>query len=262
MDQLLFVLKKVVLLMLFPVPVTLFLTLAALVFWRRRTLAFLLVLGALMWLGLTAFPLTGLRLIATLEDQAGPYADPAALSTKGVRYVVVLSGDFREGDLTAVDRIACSVTRLIEGIRLWKAIPNSKLVLTGGRIPGFSEDMSIAKAQAEACLQFGVPRDALILEDGSWTTEDQAKLVSPIVGKEPFALVTSAFHMPRSLMVFRYQGVNPVPAPCDFVTRKIRLDYSTLIPRAGCGLDRTEIAQKEYLAMLWLALKYKLLYGK
>ncbi|MCA1959175.1 MAG: YdcF family protein [Desulfomonile sp.] len=261
MDQLWFVLKKIIVLFLFPVPVVLFLALAALVFWRRRSPAFLLVFTSLAWLAVTAFPLTGLRLIAGLEDEAGPYADPAALSTKGVRYVVVLSGDFHEGEISSVDRLGCSVVRLIEGIRLWKGVPGSKLVLTGGMIPGLSEDVSIAKALADVSLQFGVPREALVLEDASWTTEDQAKLVAPIVGKEPFALVTSAYHMPRSLMLFRYQGVSPIPAPADFKAKKIKLNYSTLIPQAR-GLEMTQIAQKERLAMLWLAIKYKLWYGK
>jgi len=261
MDQLWFILKKVILLFLFPVPIVLFLSLAALFFWRRRSLAFLLVLGSFAWLAITAFPLTGLHLIAGLEDEAGPYADPSALSAKGVRYIVVLSGGFYEGEVNSVDRIGRSVIRLIEGIRLWKGVPGSKLVLTGGTIPGLSEDMSIAKALADVSLQFGVPREALVLEDGSWTTEDQAKLVAPIVGKEPFALVTSAYHMPRSVMLFRYQGVNPIPAPADFRAKKIKINYSTLIPKAR-GLEMTQIAQKERLAMLWLAIKYKLWYGK
>lgn len=261
MDQLVFVLKKVALLFLFPVPVTLFLALAALIFWRRRGTAFLLVLAAFVWLGVAAFPLTGFRLIASLEDEAGPYADPAGLAAKGVRYVVVLSGGFREGDLTAADRVGCSVIRLLEGIRLWKSLPQSKLVLTGGTIPGLSEDMSIAKGLADVCIQLGVPREALILEDSSWTTEDQARLVTSIVGKEPFALVTSAYHMPRSLMLFRYQGASPLPAPADFLAKKIKINYATLIPQAQ-GLEMTQTAEKERLAMVWHAFKYKLWHGK
>ena len=112
--------------------------------------------------------------------------------------------------------------------------------------------MSIAEALADVANAQGVPREAIVLEDDSWTTEDQARLVAAIVGKEPFALVTSAYHMPRSLMLFRFAGLDPIPAPADYFSRKITLDYSTLVPQAG-GLSMTEIAIREYAAKWLLA---------
>jgi uncharacterized SAM-binding protein YcdF (DUF218 family) len=256
MDSILFALQKVVLMALFPVPVALILGVSGLILCQRRGLAIALVASGLTCLTAASLPVTGLALIHTLEARAGSYADPAALSAKGVRFVVVLSGGFNEGDLRPIDRIGSSAIRLVEGIRLWRGIPGCKLVVTGGRIPGLSEDMSIARALAEVSMELAVPKEALILEDRSWTTEDQAEFIKPIVGKEPFALVTSAYHMPRSVMLCRLKGLDPLPAPVDFTTKVFRFNYNTLIPRSE-GLWMTEITEKEYLAMWGQMLKYR-----
>jgi uncharacterized SAM-binding protein YcdF (DUF218 family) len=257
MQEVVFVIQKIFLSFIFPVSIALFLGLGAILLWRRPRAAFWLVLACFAWLLVTSLPLTGKLLIRTLENTAGPYADPNALTAARVRYVVVLSGEFRQGDLTPGDRVGCSMVRLVEGIRLWRATPDTKLVVTGGRIPGLSEDMSIAEALADVAHAQGVPREAIILEADSWTTEDQARLVAAIIGKEPFALVTSAYHMPRSLMLFRFAGLDPIPAPADYLSRKITLDYSALVPQAG-GLALTEIAVREYAAKWLLAAKIRI----
>jgi uncharacterized SAM-binding protein YcdF (DUF218 family) len=207
-----------------------------------------------MCLFVLSLPLTGLKLIRSLESQAGPYADAGSLAGKGVQCVVVLSGEFREGNLTAADRLGCSVLRLMEGVRLWRGIPRARLIVTGGRTPGLSRQMSIAEAMRDAAVEMGVPRDAIVLEDRSWTTSDQARLTAPIVGKEPFVLVTSAYHLPRSLLLFRLAGLKPIPAPCEFLTKKLFLDYSTLVPQAH-GIALSEIAIKEHLLTWWFKLK-------
>jgi len=247
MEEIIFVAQKIIMRLLFPVFISLGLGIAGIVLWKRRGLALFLVSAGVLWLAVTSFPITGLLLIRSLESKAGPYADPAKLSALGVRYVVVLSGGFRRGDLTPTDRVADSLQRLCEGIRLQRGIPGCTLVLTGGAIPGLSDEMSIARALADVAEQMGVPKESMILETHSWTTAGQAKLVAPVVGNAPFALVTSAFHMPRSLMLFRFKGMDPAPAPADFITREIALNYDTLIPQAQ-GISFSQTAVKEYIA--------------
>ena len=98
----------------------------------------------------------------------------------------------------------------------------------------------------------------MILESKSWTTEDQAVLLRPVVGKEPFALVTSAYHMPRSLLIFRSYGLNPRPAPCNFLAKVIDLHYDTLMPSVT-GMGLSQMATKEYLATWWFEVRRVLL---
>jgi uncharacterized SAM-binding protein YcdF (DUF218 family) len=249
MKEFIFVAQKVALILILPASSALLLWIAGLLLWKRRRVACFLFAAGLVWLFVACLPVAGLLLMQKLEDEAGPYADPAALSAKGARHIVVLSGGFREGDLTPADRIGCSILRVMEAVRLWRAMPSAKIVLTGGVIPGLNREVSLAAALADVTVGLGVPREKLILESDSWTTEDQAEMARSIVGTEPFALVTSAYHMPRSLMLFRRAGLAPLPAPADFTARRIPLDYSTLLPQAD-GLWLMQTVVKEY-AVRW-----------
>jgi len=102
--------------------------------------------------------------------------------------------------------------------------------------------------------ELGVPPGAMILEGKSWDTEDQALFLAPLLGDEPFALITSAGHMARSLYLFRRMGLKPLAAPIDFRTGALDLDYSSFIPNAG-ALDATQAALYEYLGRAWVWLK-------
>ena len=153
MEQLFFVAQKIVLRLIFPVCLSLLLGIGGIILWQRRRVACLLVSLSLAWLFVMSFPVTGLLLVKSLESRAGPYADPASLTAAGVRYIVVLSGEFREGDLLSADRLGCSVLRLVEGVRLWRGVPGCKLVVTGGVIPGLSRKIPIARALAETAIE-------------------------------------------------------------------------------------------------------------
>ena len=250
MQEVIFVIQKIVLRLLFPIGVSLLCGILGILVWRRRSWSFSLMVAGVVWLLVFSFPVTGLELIGSIEDKAGPYADPQQLVKKGVKFIVVLSAGFRDGNISAPDRLGCSVLRLIEGVRLWRSVSGARLVVTGGMTPGLSPDMSLAQALKDMAVDLGVPREAILLEDKSWTTRDQSLFIKPIVGKEPFALVTSAYHLPRSLFLFRLAGLDPIPAPCDFLARKYYYDYETLVPQAD-GILLSQIATKEYLATWW-----------
>lgn len=255
MDVFFFFLKKVLSRLFFPVGLVLSLGFLGLILWSRlpgRRVGKALVVIALTLLLTLSLPVTSWLLLRPLELEAGPYADPARLSAYGVRYIVVLGGSARLGERRGADRInGAGMFRLIEGIRLWRAVPGSRLVLSGGRfLPGPTG----AGAMAQVAYELGVPPDAVILEGKSWDTEDQAKAMARILRNEPFALVTSAGHMARALYLFRRQGLEPLPAPTDFRTGALVLDYGSFIPQTG-ALDATQAAMYEYLGRAWAWVK-------
>ncbi|MBI5524530.1 MAG: YdcF family protein [Desulfarculus sp.] len=249
-------LKKVVSRLLFPVELILGLGLAGLLLlgWRRRARWGLgLLWAAWLTLLLLSVPALTYLLLAPLEEAAGDYADPARLAAAGVEHIVVLGGGVGQGQLTVADRLhGASMLRLMEGLRLFKALPGAKLVISGG---GHREGVTVGQAMRGLALELGLPASSLLLEDQSWDTEDQARLLAGLLQKRPFALVTSAYHMRRSLAFFKAHGLNPLPAPADFRTRGFRLDFDTLLPSTG-SLHGAEIAFYEYLGHLWLKLKY------
>ena len=256
MDWALFLTKKVLSVLVYPLGIALLLWLVGVVRWlfRPRSRAGLLLVwcGAL-WLLVVSLPATGFYLLHPLETRAGPYADPTSLRTKGVKFVVVLGGDLRRGNLTAADRVAyTSLVRLMEGVRLWKAIPGAKLVLSGGTYS--SDVMDCAEAMAIMAAQLGVPAEATILERGSWDTQDEAHLLKPILGKDAFAMITTASHMPRAMMTFARARLRPIPAPADFETLDFALDYRAFLPDAR-GIATTQKAVHEYFGIMALFIK-------
>jgi uncharacterized SAM-binding protein YcdF (DUF218 family) len=91
----------------------------------------------------------------------------------------------------------------------------------------------------------------MILDTNSQDTEAEARHVAPIVGEQPFILVTEASHMPRAMALFRKQGTHPIADPVDFRTTPSQaMAPGQLIPDAG-DLGGSERAVYEYLGLAW-----------
>jgi uncharacterized SAM-binding protein YcdF (DUF218 family) len=106
----------------------------------------------------------------------------------------------------------------------------------------------------------GVDRQNLILETLSKDTEDEARFIHKIVGKDPFVLVTSASHMPRSMALFKKLGMQPIAAPTDYGLREGQeeaLNPGMFFPNVG-ELVNTETAVYEYLGLAWAKLRGKI----
>ncbi len=258
MEFFLFTLKKIISLFFYPLQLASVLWLAGIITWflrprSKKGLVLILVSG--IWLLLMSLPLTSSLLFKPLETMAGPYASPEDLSQKGVEYIVVLGGDIRTGDLTPADRAACSsLVRIMEGIRLWKGMQESRLVVSGGSES--SNMLTTAEAMAAVAESLGVPKAAIVLEELSLDTEEEAKLLKPLLEKSRFALVTSASHMNRALMHFRRVGLDPIPAPSDFHLKKFKHGLRSVLPGLE-SLRMSQMATHEYLGTLFLIVKQR-----
>lgn len=250
----LFLMKKAVSAAIYPLGVSLVLWIGGLILLRRkrngRTGVLVILAGGVLLLVMSS-PLTAYLLIRPLEISAGPYADAQTLCNKGVRFIVALGGGSGKNDLSAADRTGGGLFRVMEGVRLWRDMPDANLLLSGmGFPPGRTDPESMAALPTE----LGVPRNALILEARAWDTEDEARFFAEVVGQRPFALVTSAYHIPRAMRQFRNQGLNPVAAPCEFLADRPPPVYEWFLLDAG-ALQKTQLAIHEYLGLIWLEMK-------
>jgi uncharacterized SAM-binding protein YcdF (DUF218 family) len=127
--------------------------------------------------------------------------------------VVVLAGYGRDFPLLPVtsDLTAETIARIAEGIRVYRSLPGSRLVMSGG--VSRAGDPPVAKMMADFAAAMGVPETALVVEGRSTTTYENMVEVKKIVGVEPFLLVTSADSMARATAVARKLGMRAVPAP-------------------------------------------------
>ena len=109
----------------------------------------------------------------------------------------------------------------------------------------------------EVALSLGWPPSNILLEEASWDTPDQARFLKNTLRSEPFYLVTSANHMPRSMALFKKLGMQPIPAPTDFGMKERQgqdfIPYA-LFPGVD-ELQKAETAVYEYLGLAWAKLR-------
>jgi uncharacterized SAM-binding protein YcdF (DUF218 family) len=258
-----FLLKKFISPLLLPVPFCSMLLIFGLItlwFTRRQKAGKLLVSTGALLLILLGYGVSTRWLLMPLERQYPPILTANSVTSQEaqpVKWIVVLGGGgVYSSQLPSPSQLSsASLTRLIEGIRLHRQIPGSKLILSEGNI---FDSGPVAEIMGTVAQDLGVVKDDLVLETQSQDTEAQAVLISPMVGTDRFFLVTSASHMPRSMRLFRKQGMNPIAAPTDFESLSSESWVpSTLYPSAG-GLRKAELAVHEYLGLAWAKVRGKI----
>jgi uncharacterized SAM-binding protein YcdF (DUF218 family) len=246
-----FWLKKLATLLLMPLFAGLTLVWTGLILSRTRRLkryAGLLVAAGALPLTILSFQPVANEFIKPLEMCYPPLVN--FQSIREAKWVVVLGG----GHASNPDRPtnlqigSSTLARLVEGLRVQAQLPESRLVLSGGAV--FDPVPEADTMSAVVAALRGKSIDS-VLERDSQDTKDQARRIRPIVKDDPFVLVTSAIHMPRAMLLFRQQGMDPVPAPAE-VTDFARNDISpfSFFPRAA-ALSKVEAAWHEYLGLLW-----------
>lgn len=182
-------------------------------FKRRRIAAWSLALG-LGWLYLCSTAGFADYLMATLEDDY----PPKALSATPEADAIVLLGGAIRGDthMGTLGDMNQQADRLVHAVALYKAGRAPRLVLTGGGEDGVRPE---AEIMADLLQVMGVPRRAMVLEDKSRNTYQNALYSAVLLnnlGARRILLVTSAFHMRRAEALFRSQGLEVIPSPTDY----------------------------------------------
>ncbi|MCB1103174.1 MAG: YdcF family protein [Opitutaceae bacterium] len=262
MAAFLFWLKKAVTFWLMPLQASL--TLIALGVWlllrdrHLRSGKFFTCLGLLLLLT-CSHRQVGLSLLGPLERQfpavpelAVGYSLPPDLER--CRYIVVLGGGHTDtGLLPATSQLSpYALGRLTEAVRLSRLLPEASIITCG---PGAADRPTHAEILARAAQSLGVAPERFVLLDQGRDTEGEAQAIRGAVGDAPFALVTSAWHMPRAMALMRGAGLNPYPCPADF--RAIPPDAFALSDWLWGidGLEKTTWAVYERLGLAWARLR-------
>jgi uncharacterized SAM-binding protein YcdF (DUF218 family) len=248
---LIFFLKKIAILLIMPMTVCLVvLGFGVLLLWIRRRIGAartMLTLGVIVMTALS-FNAVANQIIKPLELWYPPLLD--AERVKDVNWVVVLGGGHTSNsDFPANAQIENqSLARLVEGIRLHRMLPGSKLLLSGGAV---FDPAPEAETMADVAYMLGVSREDMLLETQSKDTHEQAVRIRELLGPKSMVLVTSAVHMPRAMMDLQKAGLRPIPAPVDFSDwMRSQSGPGRFFPRAR-ELKKIESALHEYLGLLW-----------
>ena len=104
---------------------------------------------------------------------------------------------------------------------------------------------------------FGIPRERLILENKSRNTAENAEFSYQLANPQPgetWLLVTSAFHMPRSVGLFRKAGFPVIAWPVDYRTSG-KEGIGLFRDNPADSLQNTTMAVREWLGLIayWLS---------
>ncbi|WP_413164472.1 YdcF family protein [Capilliphycus salinus ALCB114379] len=251
-------LSKLLPLFIYPLGLTCLLMIAALILiWKQPRLAFGAIALGLLILLVSSNSWISQSLVRSLEGQNLPNGElPKATA------IVVLGGGTKPPipPRPWVD-VSEAGDRILYGSLLYKQDKAPWLILSGGRIQWDGKQPPESADMAEIATAMGVPESAILQDPASLNTYQNAVNVRQILEQRNLTgkvlLVTSALHMPRSLLVFRRQGIEVIPAPTDFLVSQADLQPTTTIQATILNLipDTQSLQQftqalKEYIGIL------------
>jgi uncharacterized SAM-binding protein YcdF (DUF218 family) len=167
-------------------------------------------------------------LVSKMESEYVPFdtPEPVKKNDSGEVFIHVVGGGytFDRGLPSSSQLSPISLGRLVEGIRIANQICNSKLVFSGWKVSG---QESMASVMRQAAISLGVDSSRVELLEEPRTTQEEANSFLRRFGKDvTLILVTDAIHMRRALDFFKQYGLDPYPAPTNYLARE---DESHLI---------------------------------
>jgi len=226
-----FALKKVLSAFLMPLSIGLILFVIGLMFLYiskyKRAKLFLTL--SFLWIIMVSYSPFSNAILSPLESQHTKLEQDVP-----VKYILLLGGDFKG--------------RSHEAVKLYQQIKNAKIITSG--YPG-SAKISEARSSAIKLMELGISKEDILMQEEPKDTQEEAMNIKNIVGEEPFILVTAAYHMPRALELFKKEGLNPIVAPTNFMSKKTQF----ISAPNGSDLRKSEIAFHEYLGKYWNQIK-------
>jgi uncharacterized SAM-binding protein YcdF (DUF218 family) len=214
----------------------------------------LLMVASLIALAVLGLSPLGNALIIPLEQRFPPWDDRRGPPDG----IVVLGGGITPDVSAAHNEVALNEAgeRVTAGVALARRYPDARIIYSGGSGALLFDEGSEAAAAVRIFESLGIPPARIIAEEQSRNTVENGVfsllLAMPRPG-ERWLLVTSAYHMPRAMGVFRAAGFPVEAYPVDWRTRGPQ-DVWRPFPTLGSGLERADTAMREWVGLLvyWL----------
>lgn len=144
-----------------------------------------------------------------------------------------------------------TMQRMVTGARLQRRL-GVPIIISGGKV--YKTSGSIANVTQRFLIDLGIPSQAVILENRSRDTYENALYCKAICDQKGFArpvLVTSGYHIKRAMLGFKKAGLNPLPFPCAITTwPNKQYGWHSYLPKAG-ALATTSAALHEWIGLLY-----------
>ena len=231
-----------------------FLLFSLLMLWKRPRVAAMAIALALTVLRVSGNAWVSHSLVRSLEWQNLPLAEIPSSEA-----IVVLGGATKSATppRPGVD-LNETGDRVIYAAQLYRQKKAPIIILSGGRIDWRGSGSSESADMATILTSIGIPTEAIVQEPDSLNTYENAVNVRKILaarGIRRVLLITSAMHMPRSLLIFKRQGIDVIPAPTDFLISQGEIEELASTPKAAIlnlfpdsdNLQQFTSAVKEYI---------------
>jgi uncharacterized SAM-binding protein YcdF (DUF218 family) len=213
-----------------------------------------LTIASLVLLAIAGLSPLGNMLILPLEERF-PAWDASGDAPDGL---VVLGGAVTPDIAAARNDMALNeaAERMTATVELARRYPNARIIFSGGD-GGLIYGGNESDAALRLFARLGLAADRVAVEDRSRNTFENAlfskRIAEPKAG-ERWLLVTSAYHLPRAMGMFRRVGFPVEPYPVDWRTRGLE-DAWRPFPTLAEGLRRTDTAVREWagLVIYWLS---------
>jgi uncharacterized SAM-binding protein YcdF (DUF218 family) len=217
---------------------------------RFTRLASWLIVTSLVLLVVAGLSPLGNALILPLEQRFPPWD-----AARGAPDGIVLLGGMISPDVSEA-RGAVALNEAAERItvtaELARRYPNARIVMTGGSGALIFDESSEAVFAVRQLEALGVAHDRITAEEQSRNTIENAVFSRLVVNPKPgerWLLVTSAYHMPRAMGVFRAADFPVEAYPVDWRTRG-PADLVRPFSSLSDGLQRTDTAAHEWVGLL------------
>lgn len=224
------------------------LALALLPAWKRIGLA-LAVMSTLALFVAGLSPLASLVLLP-LEERFPLFEDDG----RPVHGIVLLGGAVDAQDTAALGQISVNEAgdRVLAAIDLATRYPEARVVISGGGGTVFGTGTAEAPVTARFLETIGIAPSRILVEDRSRTTAENAAFTRALVEPKPgerWLLITSAWHMPRAVGVFRQAGFPVTAYPVDLRTGG-RANVLRPFAFVSDGLRRLDVGTKEWAGLI------------
>ncbi|MES2112256.1 MAG: YdcF family protein [Bacteroidota bacterium] len=157
------------------------------------------------------------------------------LTKKQYSCVIVLGG-FAGVDAKGEGLFNERAERFIQAVKLVNTGKAANILMSGGNgllLAGEFREGAWVKTQLQ---EFKVPDSLVIVENNSRNTYENAEFSKKMLIEKhlqgPYLLVTSAWHMRRSMAIFKKQGLDVIPYPCDYIQGRGKFSFADFIPSA------------------------------
>lgn len=183
---------------------------------RITTAKKLLIPTALFFFSLMIYPISD-YLIEPLENR---FHKPATLPDN-IDGIIVLGGgeDLKRSDSWQVAELGQGADRFIAASELSILYPEAPIFFSGGSSSiRDKKTQTVSRLAPKIFQQMGVDLKRIRFDEKARNTYENFKYLKPMLPKENgnYLLITSAFHMPRSVGIARKQQIPVIPYPVDY----------------------------------------------